>query len=317
MADVGRPVGTTDGQVSDRDRGQLILVGGLALAVTFVALALVLNTAIYTENLATRGSDLAGGAAAIEFTDAAVDGIGGAIEPINHNHNDSHETLASNLTTAVDDWSTIAGQHAAFSGRSANVSVAAITNGTRIEQTNRSREFTNASKDATDWTLVEDVEHTREFRMNVSDDKLETDGPDAFNVTVTDGTTTWWFNVTEDAVFIDNGTITECSTTGSSAWINVTAGQVNGTECSAMRFAEGISTPYRIEFKNGNNAEGTYTLIVDNSSLAPSPTGDYETSGGSPFAEHAIYSTTIRVTVVTDQLRYASNRTVAPGEPDE
>ncbi|MFB6300274.1 MAG: hypothetical protein ABEH65_08450 [Halobacteriales archaeon] len=313
MADVGQSLDETD----DRDRGQLILVGGLALAVTFVALALVLNTAIYTENLATRGSDLAGGAAAIKFTDAAAEGIGGALEPINHHHNESHETLASNVTATVSDWSDIAGRHTAFGGRSTNVSVAAITNGTRIEQTNGSRTFTNASTDKTDWTLVEDVEHTRRFRMNVSDDELEASGPDAFNVTVTNGGETWRFNVTNDAVFVDNGTVTECPTTGSSTWINATAGRVNGTECSAMSFAEGVSTPYRIEFENGDNATGTYTLIVDNSSLAESPTNDYDTNGGSPFAEHAIYSTTIRVTVVTDQLRYASNRTVAPGEPDE
>lgn len=312
MADVSRPV-----ERAGEDRGQLILVGGLALAVTFVALALVLNTAIYTENLATRGSDLAGGAAAIEFTDAAVDGIGEALDPINYHHNDSHETLASNVTSTVTDWSEIAGQHAAFNGQSANVSVAAITNGTRIEQTNQSRTFENTSSDAS-WTLVGEVEHTREFRLNVSDDKLqEVDGDDAFNVTVTDGTTTWWFNVTKNDVYVDNGSIAKCSISGSSTWINVTDGQVNEQDCVGLQFAEDVSTPYRIEFENGDEASGTYTLIVDNSSLAESPTDDYDITTGSPFVEPAIYSTTIRVTVVTDQLRYATNRTVAPGEPDE
>ena len=47
MADV---TGTTN-------RGQLILVSGLTLAVTLLILVLLLNTAIYTENVATRGLD--------------------------------------------------------------------------------------------------------------------------------------------------------------------------------------------------------------------------------------------------------------------
>ena len=45
MADVTRP-----------NRGQLLLVAAIALGILFVALALILNTAIFTENLATRSS---------------------------------------------------------------------------------------------------------------------------------------------------------------------------------------------------------------------------------------------------------------------
>jgi len=39
------------------NRGQLILVTGFALALLFVALALILNLVIYSETLATQGSD--------------------------------------------------------------------------------------------------------------------------------------------------------------------------------------------------------------------------------------------------------------------
>ena len=39
------------------ERGQLILLGGLTLAALLVGLAAILNTAIYTENLASRGDD--------------------------------------------------------------------------------------------------------------------------------------------------------------------------------------------------------------------------------------------------------------------
>ncbi|MFC7080626.1 DUF7261 family protein [Halorussus caseinilyticus] len=60
MADVRfdpRPPAGDRGRSGDggRDRGQLILVTGLAIAVMLVALVLLLNTVIYTQNLATRG----------------------------------------------------------------------------------------------------------------------------------------------------------------------------------------------------------------------------------------------------------------------
>ena len=45
-----------DVDVSGYDRGQMLLVGAFALSLVFVALALLLNSAVYAENLATRSS---------------------------------------------------------------------------------------------------------------------------------------------------------------------------------------------------------------------------------------------------------------------
>lgn len=55
------------------DRGQLILITGLVIAVVLVSTVLILNTAIYTENLATRstGDDTS---EAIEFQNVVIDG---------------------------------------------------------------------------------------------------------------------------------------------------------------------------------------------------------------------------------------------------
>ena len=73
MADLSRPA--TDGR---RDRAQLMLVTALALAVVLVVLVLLVNTAIYTENLATRGVDV-GADDALEHRAAVVDGVGGVV----------------------------------------------------------------------------------------------------------------------------------------------------------------------------------------------------------------------------------------------
>ena len=40
--------------VTGRERGQMLLIGSLIVATSFVGLALVVNGAIYTENLSTR-----------------------------------------------------------------------------------------------------------------------------------------------------------------------------------------------------------------------------------------------------------------------
>lgn len=59
--------------VADR-RGQLVLVAGFAIAVTFVVLALVLNGVIYTENVGTRTADV-GERDAIATEELAVDHV--------------------------------------------------------------------------------------------------------------------------------------------------------------------------------------------------------------------------------------------------
>lgn len=57
----------------NHDRGQLILITGLVIAVVLVGTVMILNTAIYTENLATRdtGDDTS---EAIEFRNVVIDG---------------------------------------------------------------------------------------------------------------------------------------------------------------------------------------------------------------------------------------------------
>ena len=64
----------------DADRGQLLLVSGLVVAVSLVALVVLLNASIYSENVATRGIEAADGealevrAAAVEETGKLIDG---------------------------------------------------------------------------------------------------------------------------------------------------------------------------------------------------------------------------------------------------
>ena len=308
------------------DRGQLLLVTAISLAVLFVTLALVMNTVIYTENLATRSSKVAGGSEAVGYRSAVEAGIGGLITHVNYHNNTSHADLQSNLTTGVEDWTNATGKLYAQSGTVVNASLLSTENGTRIEQDGADRDFTNASESKNDWTLASNVNDTREFRINVTDDDhLEDFGDgDGFGVVVDDGSNTWRVNVTDNGgtkVGIENGTGDEfvCSVASDEPWINVTAGTVAGEECDGLDFAEGLTVPYSISFENGDNINGTYTLVVTNESLASNPgihSHVNDDGSGSPYVTPATYSARIELVYQSPRLFFNTSVRVAPGEAD-
>lgn len=306
-----------------RDRGQLLLISALGMAIMFVALALILNTGIYTENLATRSGDIGGGSDAIRLQESAQTGITEVFEYTNAHNNTTHTDLYANLSTGVDDWSNTSGKLTAARGTASRVDQPATVNGTRIEQTNATREFTNESGNATDWTLVTQVSNTREFRMNVPKSGLLDLFSGAFKVFVKDGSDEWRMTVSEDTLGGINVTVEHPGGSGScvedtdQAWINITDGTFNGTECDPLEFGKGLSTPYRIEFANSDEVNGTYHLIVDNETLAenPSPHFNDDDGSGSPWVTPAIYSTNITVTYQSPRLYYNRSFRIAPGEP--
>lgn len=83
-----------------RNRGQLILITGLVIAITMVAMVLILNSAIYTENVATRGVD-SGGDDAIDFRNTVIEGSEEIIE---------HEN-ESDQVDAIDEYTDLVERH--------------------------------------------------------------------------------------------------------------------------------------------------------------------------------------------------------------
>ena len=83
-----------------RSRGQLILLGGLTLAVLLVALAVILNAAIYSENLASRG-DAIGADDALGFKDETETAVSGLIGKVNADSTQGE----CELRTAISKWS--------------------------------------------------------------------------------------------------------------------------------------------------------------------------------------------------------------------
>ena len=132
------------------DRGQILVIVGLLIAVMLVALALVLNAAIFTENLSTR-----------ETTDSeepsayAADTGSTVADVYNQTNNNNTRTVADAESTfdgALRTWADSRSNTAAENG------ALFVTNwttyvGWRLEQT-ENRSFTPADNpDATAWDL--------------------------------------------------------------------------------------------------------------------------------------------------------------------
>lgn len=158
----------------DDDRAQLILVGALGLAVTLVALALILNSVIYTQNLATRTVE-SGVNDGVVTNQEVRRGAGGVLDGVNDpNSAKDYGTLNSEFKGAggeLDEWNGIVSRHKSFKGASLRTEVTTsgpgpeIYNGVRIVDDDSSTTFEPRTAspnppDATgsvDWTVAADV----------------------------------------------------------------------------------------------------------------------------------------------------------------
>lgn len=312
---------------STRDRGQILLIAGLALGVTFVALALVLNAAIFTENLASRG-ETTGGDDAVRFVQEVTRGGTELLTYENHNATAStdHSTLFGRLDAGVATVDDVVTRQR--TGISATASLAAngsaSTNGTRIWQANASRAFTNATG-AEDWTLADGIDRTRAFRLSVDGGSLLSGCGlfnDCFYLNVTDGSEFWRVQIYDSspvtvAVENESGATEYCSSNEATVDIDLTAGTVDGEGCSALDFGDAPDSGYDITFTNSDQVTGTYSLVVDDPAIASGATpSDYATGSNSPNATVAVYELVLDSDYGTAAVDYTTHLRLAPGEPD-
>jgi len=310
-------------------RGQLLLIGGLGIAMTLVVLAVVLNTVIFTQNLATR--EAADSRSPIEFTNAVDGGVGGAIAEANHWNTSSYGDLDTEVSRAVSTWAGNATRFGASKGLVTYVELRSTTHGSRLFQSEE-RQWTNDTGE-TSWTMADAVSGTRRFHANLSQASLaQTDSTDlgasnAFRVNVTEGTDTWSLYVYEPTsggsdsmnvtAITPAGTTTSCQVSADYAPIDLTEATLDGTDCG-FTFAEGVSAPYEITVGNGANAVGRYSVVVDQeqSAFSSSLNASYnDTVSENPRAVPAIYSVDLRVETKRADVEYARNLTVAPEDP--
>lgn len=330
------------------ERGQLFLIGALSLAVVFLLLAVVLNSAIYTENLATRGSNYVGDDDALRFQSDVHRMGDGLIDHVNdHNEGQDYPTLESKFVTGVESFSTAATRYGARTGEIADVTVdgSSWIEGTRIVQAaGTDRTFVDAGS-TTDWTLVTSVPADRGMRNATlrvapdssvlaaapNDDPADYVSSNAFRVRFAESggpvyaVFVYWSSSNDVAVRVvedaDSDSRTFYGSTchasgGGHETIDLTGGTVGGDRCAALDFVGTLANDYDIQYRNGNHASGTYDITVRKQRSDVQSAAYSSDTTASPYTAEAIYAAKLKLRYETNRLHYETTVRIAPGETD-
>ncbi len=200
-----------------RSRGQILVLASLLIAVLFVGLAVVLNGAIYSENLSVRDT----GSTADPVVEAQVteDRLREAAQHANWNDDDvDFDTREQRVLDSMGNWDGFTSADAAQRGLVVDVAVADTTEGVRVSQEDPS-DFMPANEDLdqylldttidplglddrTNWMVAKDVQ-TRAFQAEVRRTDLYAVDQSALQDITTlvdsllDGSSTFWMEIDE------------------------------------------------------------------------------------------------------------------------
>lgn len=268
--------------VSD-DRGQMVLVGAVVIAVMILGLVMVSNSALYTENIDEGGAAESGreGAAFASEAGASVQSL---IIRVNHARPyPGKPTLAASVERNVSTYSdALAETHVDSRSTYVNVSVdpGASEWGRRVLQ-DEDAPFAEPGTGDPDWTATNAPAEVGWLVVNLNVSDLSAGSPLGIRLTNTTGSY-YEASFRRDASgrvvvqtnFSDapaaNGT-TRCSPTRGRLLVDLMDGEVFGRDCSFNATGHlGPPRKYEVAFDGGDNAEGRYELVVsDNASLDP------------------------------------------------
>lgn len=306
-----------------------MLATAFALATLFILLALVLNAVIYTENIATRESASVDTLDASRYEHTAREAVQTALEVENQAGNATYKSMHANVSHQVEMWSNLTARQHATEVHAVSATLQSTTNGTRIVQ-DTSRSMTNAS-DTTNWGLVSDTTGVGLFNMTVTHSSLvaPTNTSSASDLAA-DGVYTIVFDNGADIreVFVyangANVTVRVANSSGvlspgchapvadDTASIDLVNRTVGNSPCPDLEKLDSLESPYDISYRDGENANGTYTVVVNRPAIdADLAAPD---SGVSPYGERVLYDATVEVRYVTPALTYENTTRVAGGE---
>lgn len=255
----------------------MLLVAGFGLAVMLIVLALILNTAIFTENIATRSSDIVGGEDALQLRSSAKAGVGDGMEFANYKNNSTYSDLNTSVNNSVDKIDNGTLRLFSGSGTVTNLSVKRLYRGARIFQ--HSDENFSSEADDRNWTVVQDLDTTaatnvRNFTITAVEGELaqapQGNATGTFAVRFEDnagairdvhvyrdsGATNDVVVVVKDA----SGRLGDCTRTvfgaGEDSRVNIslTDGTIEGETCNALQTkvfpAITVASPIDIEYRN-------------------------------------------------------------------
>lgn len=337
-----------------RDRGQMILVAAFGVAVMLVALALILNTSIYTENIATRGSDISGGKETKQYRSATEETFNRTVRYVNENNNttSSYDEIENPAKHAVWNYSNMTGRHWAKNSVVVNLSLKRQSRGTHVFQ--RSVGNLSNESDEGNWTVAEDADGVRDFTINVTRTSLSNESQGNADrldpiFRVNFSTSFTWYRIyvynesgaspgSEEVVIQGEDSLGNARTctrkydANDRAQINFTNKSAQNEYCPALDMWGALSgDPFDMDFNHTcvtdgtdacdssaadtYNANGTLSFIVNES--IDDTNVEPGTAAGDPDARTAIYSMTVHTVYESTRLYFETDIRVAPGEPDD
>ena len=298
--------------VSRRDRAQMLVMASLLIASVLVGLALVVNSTIYTENLATRETSSEAERVA-ENRQLAANDLQELIDRSNAAVTEDNFTAVENgYTNDLAVWNRSLERQYQRTGRFVEYHPNETVEGTRIQQTNASRNFTAGDESAgkAEWTLVNDTTRAGEFEMTVDRTELlsapagyvlDTIFGETFNVVIENETGHQWrvylfqddtvasnraylmvetpgsFEFDPDTDDMSDISRTDyCTTTDENVSLDLVEGTFDGEECSDLSFYtdDVTGTPHNISYANTKTG-GVSLPLVPNIPADDRVTGTY------------------------------------------
>lgn len=321
-------------------RAQLIVITALVLATVFVALALVLNSGIYSENLSTR--ETTDSQASVGYTQEAEAAVADAYRVANAGGASTAAEARGAFADIVDSWAEARSREAAKSGVSAGFERTAHV-GWRLEQ-DVDLSFAPADDpDAVSWQVADGADSVAEFRMDVSREELydarsgfDGTNSEAFHIQIADADgESWNLYVFQDSsngeMIVHQGDpshatdLDELRTNSShTCKQDVDEAVIDfGDErfqddggCTPLNFSDDLNGPLDIGYENVHDSvggeeriNGTYTLIVNGSGAAgPTTNGQpdhfNEPGEATPTAQAVVYSVTYSTLYERSDVRF-------------
>lgn len=306
------------------DRGQLILVTGLTIAVILVALVVLLNTVIYTENLATRGVD-AGGGDAIEYRATVVGSVSELIAEENA-HYDEEEPPVDGIETGIETIDETLSERHLTRGAVAETRVKdggnSVTNGSAIIWQTDDRGFIN-NEETDNWTVATDVTDTERFVLTVDSVNPAAGNEEPFRLVMDD----WSMEIEvagENETDGVNVTIKNASTTAIYEYgtdempleVDLVDGTIESSDPTELRTIDPVppSSVSQIGYENGDRATGTFELRSDGTPDGTNLTEYDGRDGSDPYYTHTVERVDLVIHYETTELRYTTEATVEAGE---
>lgn len=314
-----------------RNRGQLLLVGGIVVAFAIVGVAIVLNTVVLTDAIESREPprDVDRAQEHAVIVEHAVHRV---VEENEFTEHPNWTVARENATRDVSRVGSLLSNRTLQSvAAHTDATVNATRRGATLTQTNADRDFTSTDSESR-WTLattsgirnfVMDVDRADLPSVSDDDDATDPGSPPGFTVLVTGAdddtwraflTSTGGGEVRIVTRFNDNSPKVACVRSASS--IDWTRGLVGGEPCD-FTFARDLTGPYTLRYEDGDRAAGVYHLVVSNTSSDTVETGNFSDSDTDPRQHAAVYSLVVTATYDGAGTTRDTDIRIAPGEPEE